>query len=492
MLLVAAMALTLGTSLSPVTLTPRCGAQRTALVSLEREICYSGRKNGGKSWLACVKAYAYADRYPGARVLLCREERASMDDTTLPVLWKIVPPDVKAACWKKADSRLALPNGSEVQVDGLDRPSRIQGSRYGFAACDQAEDLNEEQFEILNGSIGQAEMPFRQLMLLFNPSHTEHWAYKRYSPDMGDGVREVPGGNKARVIHVQPDDLMDLITDDYRRTLDGYSGVLRKRLRLGLWCNAEGQVFELWDPAVHVVDRATIDRRYPADPWSAWAGFPPPHWPRWFGIDFGYEPDPFACGWWAQAPEGTRYLYRQLCHLRRTIDEQAAQILALEAEELAALRECCPASRAQELRPYLARLNVCRWSDHHRGERAMLAQRGIATSPADKDVLASIQTLQPLMKLPNEEEAKRSGRYWPILQIVKGSLAELDPLLRERRQPTCLEEEMGGYIWRTAREGSAGGGLSRQLPRQINDHCIDGMLRYVHHSLARGRAGVWV
>lgn len=495
------LAMALATSLTSTPrvheIRPKTDLQRTVLRAREREVCVSARKFVGKSWLAWVGALVYGTDFPGSRSLVCREERVSMNNTTLPVLWDVLPADWRRY-WRPSLSQLHLPNGSEIHVYGLDEPSRMQGSRYGYAACDQAEDLSESQFDILDGCVGQHQtiygepLPYNQLVLFFNPSHTEHWAYKRYQPDLGDGIRMVgrKGEVKARVCHAHPDDLKDIMPENYRISLENKTGVFYRRMVLGEWCSAEGLIYDLWRSGVHTVDRETIDRRYPADAWSAWGGYPPPQWPRWFGIDFGYEPDPFAAGWWAEAPERTRYLYRQLCHTRRTIEEQAAQVLALEAEELAALRECCPPARRQELAPYLASLNVCRWSDHHRGERAMLAQRGIATSPADKEVLAGIQTVLGLLKEPTAEEAERSGRSWPLLQVVRGSLAEVDPILREQRRPTCLEEEIGGYIWRSTREGSMGG-ASRQLPRQLNDHALDAM-RYVHHSLARGRAGVWV
>jgi len=476
----------------PRVLRPKTEAQRLALTCREREVCYSGRKWGGKTWVDWTAVIDYTCTFPGSRGLVCREERASMNQTTLPVLWEIVPADWRPL-WKKAESMLRLPNGSEIHVDGLDKPSRIQGSRYGIAACDQAEDLDFEQFTILNASVGQSEtlygapLPYRKLLLAFNPSHVEHWAYKRYQPDLGDGVRTVDEHGRpinARVIHVQPQDLMDTIAPDYRETLEGMQGVFRNRLWLGLWCSAEGNVYDTWDPAIHLSQR-------PAE-WAEWAGYPPPEWPRYFGIDFGYEPDPFAAGWIAEGPRTcptcgetvmTHHLYRQLMHARRTIAQQAEQIVALEREELEALRKACPESRARELAPYLDELNIAgRWSDHHRGERAMLDEHGIHTQPADKDILAGIQTML--------------GRIKPMKSchssfvVIAGSLHERDRRLQEQGRPGSFEEEAGGYRWKTQREGSLGG-LSRQLPVQINDHGLD-WVRYVEHSLAtRAPVGMW-
>src|SRR5262245_49324639 len=112
---------------------PRTAAQRLALCSTAPELCYSGRRFGGESWIGCYKAWLFARLYPGARVAICREERASMERTTLLTLrQEIVPPDFWATHWREGKSALTFPNGSEIHVFGLDKPGRALGARYGL------------------------------------------------------------------------------------------------------------------------------------------------------------------------------------------------------------------------------------------------------------------------------------------------------------------------------------------------------------------------
>jgi phage terminase large subunit len=444
----------------PRLIAPKTEAQRVALCALEPEVCYSGRKFGGKSWVACTKGYIYASVYPGARVLICREERASMEGTTLPVLWEVVPSEVKAAYWRESKSALILPNASEIHIDGLDKPQRIQGSRYGFAACDQAEDLDYNQFTILNGCIGQHTVPWRQLLLAFNPASPHHWAYKRYQPDLGDGVRTDDEGIMSRVIHVQHDDLMDIIAPDYKKRLERMTGTWYKRWRLGLWCAFEGLVYPMWSPASMVVQRPVA--------WQRWGGYPPPDWPRVRGIDFGVV-HPFVCQWWAFDPEGVGYCYREIYMTNRSISAHAKTIKDEELRELEALRAACTPHEARALSSYLGRLYLeASYSDHDRSDRLTLEEHGVWTQPADKEVLAGIDTLGTVMA---------EGR----MKLVAGRMVEIDEIQRAFEEPTCFEEELAGYHWPTNQDGVV---LKREVPVAVRDHACD-VARYVFNTRRR-------
>lgn len=453
---------------------PLTEAQAEAVQCTEPEACYSGRRFGAKSNTGCVKSFLYASLYPGAHTLLAREERASMDATTLRTLRdEVVPPALWQACWKESKSDLVLPNGSVIHVRGLDKPQRILGLRVGLAVIDQAEQIDFEQFEMVNSCVMQVGMPFHQTLLLFNPADPNHWAYQRYRPDDGDGVRANDKGDVfARVIHVKPDDLLHLLSEGSRRRFDSLTGVLGQRLREGLWVASEGLVYcPPWDPAVHVL------REKPAE-FLAWGGYPPPDWARYRGIDFGYLPDPFVCQWWAESPSGVRYLYRELCKTSLNPEQQAEAILEHELEEMEVLRRRAMEEKAEsQYLTTLRSMNIAgSFSDHQRGERAMLAARGVATSPAQKDITAGIATMHELL-----DPSQPGG---PRILVVPGYQVLRDPVLVDRKDPTCFVEEVAGAAYRED-------GARRDLPKPGKDHCLDAA-RYVHHSLERGSVGVWV
>lgn len=479
---------------------PLTDAQRVAVRCLEPEVCYSGRRFGAKSNTGCMKGYLYASAYPGAAVLLAREERASMNATTLKTLRdEIVPQAQWVAGWHETKSDLVLRNRSVIHVRGLDDPARVLGLRVGLAVIDQAEQVSLEQFEIANSCVMQTGLPFHQTLSLFNPAGPDHWGFLRYRPDDGDGVRLDTKGNVfARVIHVQHDDLLHLLSQASRERFDRMDGVLGQRLRHGKWVSAEGAVFDNWDTATHVVDRLkgpAVLPNWPEDQVAVyldefaqvarWGGYPPPDWKRRRGIDFGYEPDPYCCLWVAESPRGTRHVYRYDLHTRFTIEEQAERINCEETRELEALRASACAQGEDVVRNYGDWLDLYpiagSYSDHARGEREMLAVRGISTQPAEKDIRAGIETLRELLD-------HRFGP--PRLVIWNDALVERDERLVEQRRPSSGPEEMPRYRWRTVREKGDAHTI-KDLPLDRHNHFIDA-LRYCEHTNSiSGAVGIY-
>lgn len=438
------------------------------------EFAYSGRRFGGKSHIGCAKAYAYACLYPGARVGICREERASMEATTLQTLKnEIIPRSIWHSYWRESKSALYLPNKSEINVFGLDNPGRALGTRYGLCVIDQAEQLDFIQFQTINSSMMQVGMPWHQLLLLFNPDGPDHWAYKRYLPDEGDGVRRDENGRVfAEVVHVTPTDLLEYLDGQSLERFDSFTGTFRDRMRLGLWVAFEGAVYPMWSPAVHIVDA-------PAE-WERWGGYPPPDWPRTFACDLGFD-NPFACGWVAKSPDGKKFVYRQILMSHRTIEKHGAQILEEEAKELDALRVAAKAlEREKEFAPYLEAFPIeARWSDHDRGEREQLADMGIQTYAAVKDIHAGVQSVALALE-------RRT------IAIVKGSLVERDQRLAEIGAPTSLEQEFPGYRWRVRKSGGGASDQRQDLPVDQHNHALDWLRYEIHSSQYGAAAGLWV
>jgi hypothetical protein len=78
----------------------------------------------------------------------------------------------------------------------------------------------------------------------------------------------------------------------------------------------EGQAFPEWDPSVHVVAPFKI----------------PDAWPRWRAVDYGYAV-PYCCLWFARAPDGTIFVYRETYATRLAAPQQAYEIKLLSSGE---------------------------------------------------------------------------------------------------------------------------------------------------------------
>ena len=93
------------------------------------------------------------------------------------------------------------------------------------------------------------------------------------------------------------------ITDDYIFELEQKPQALRDALLTGSWQSFEGMVFSEWaDVPSHYMDRKWTHVIEPFDI--------PSDWPRYFGFDHGYS-KPFSCGWYAMAPDGCLYRYKE-------------------------------------------------------------------------------------------------------------------------------------------------------------------------------------
>jgi phage terminase large subunit len=93
-----------------------------------------------------------------------------------------------------------------------------------------------------------------------NPDDPMHWLNRRAN-----------AGRMARIISRHEDN--PSITPDYLQNLSDLTGPRRKRLYLGEWSMSEGAVFQEFDSDNHIVDPFIV----------------PPEWPRFVGIDPGYD-----------------------------------------------------------------------------------------------------------------------------------------------------------------------------------------------------------
>lgn len=461
----------------------RTPAQLEALKSAAPELAYLGRRFAGKSHVLCRKGLEYAvvygndDRYDSPRVAVCREERASMEATTLATMRdEILGHELWAALYKAGKDEIWIPNGAIIRFFGLDKPGRALGSRYAWMGVDQAEQLSNEQFNIAISCCTQPYFPWTQFFTSYNPENPEHWAFKRYRPDLGSGKRFDDRGHFADVVLVGEDDLLDILNPSDRDRLERLEGVWRDRLRYGRWVAFTGVCLHNWDPDIHLVS--------PPVSWAAWGGYPPPSWTRFRGIDFGYNPDPYCVLWAARSPEtGALYVYRQEYRIQLTLDEQIHRVRMLDAAEREALllaAESAPDDEDGEAMRSEARetldigLQITTYSDHQADARAMYKKGGINSKPAFKEVQAGIESVV------NHLSPRQPGG--PRLFVVKNSLTERDRKLEADDRPTCLEEEVGRYIWKTAKS-AAGAVAIKDVPVDENNHAMDA-LRYLVHSLA--------
>lgn len=143
----------------------------------------------------------------------------------------------------------------------------IQGKTFSLCYCDEMTLYPDSIIDMISTRLSN---PYSMLFASMNPTYPTHklkqWIDKAY---------EDP--KNYYECHFTLDDNPYLPNEYKQRIRDSLSGVFYKRNYLGLWCLAEGSIFDFFDRSVHVVPRPPRA----ADYWIA-------------AIDYGTV-HPFAC-----------------------------------------------------------------------------------------------------------------------------------------------------------------------------------------------------
>lgn len=406
------------------------------------EVMMSGPAGTGKSRACLELLYALAMHHPGMRGLMVRKTRESLTEAAL-VTWeeKVIPqgdPMLRGASRRLRQS-YDFPNGSTIVVGGLDKASKVMSTEYDVIYVQEAIEITENDWESLTTRVRNGVIPGRQQVFGdTNPDKPTHWLKKRCDK----GLTKI-----IECRHTDNPVLYDHVTKTwtpagvgYLAKLDRLTGPRKLRLRDGRWVQAEGVVYDGWDAAIHLIDRFAI----------------PEDWRRVLSIDFGWT-NPFVAQFWAIDPDGRMYLYREIYRSQRLVEDHAADLLRIiEADGV-------PISGI-----------VC---DHDAEGRATLMRHmQRANFPAVKTVREGIQAVAARLRVHED------GR--PRLFIMRDTVEERDPRMKELEKPCSTAEEIDGYVWDTKKAKLRG-----EEPVKEDDHGMDCM-RYAVQFVDAG-AGRW-
>jgi PBSX family phage terminase large subunit len=372
------------------------------------------------------------------RGLIVRKTRESLTESALVTFEeKVLPEGSSIALGPQRRLRQAYhyPNGSEIVIGGMDKPSKVMSTEFDFIYPQEAIELSEHDWESLTTRLRNGVMPYQQIVGDTNPDAPTHWLKRR--ADRGATVFLESRHEDNPVLWDGRRADWTEIGSVYIEKLDALTGARKPRLRFGKWVQAEGVVYEGWDRAVHLIDRFDI----------------PASWRRVRSTDFGFT-NPYVMQWYAIDPDGRMYLYREIYHTGRTVADHAKQIKEL--------------SSGERFEATVA--------DHDAEDRATLHQNGIATIPAHKAITPGIQAVAERLRIAGD------GR--PRLYIFNDALVERDPSLIESKKPCCTAEEFDAYSWPKGQDGKA----VKEIPVDKDNHGMDAMryeVAYLDH-LASG------
>lgn len=416
-----------------------------------REVMISGPAGTGKSRGILEYLYVLANLHPKLRILIARLTRKSLTETTLVTFEDEVVPGRPA--WMTNQKRRVrqsyeLPNGTEIVCGGLDDTAKIMSSQYDVIYIPEAREVEEAAWEDLMSRLRNGKLPWQQIIGDTNPDGPSHWILQRAASGSMTLI-ETRHDDNPRYWSARDDDWTDEGREYVTGVLEQLTGVRYKRLRMGLWVGAENLIYDLWDPAVHVIDSFEI----------------PDEWVRIRAIDFGFT-NPFSCLWGALDEDRRLYIYRELYGVQRLVRDWAHTIHDLSVGERyqATVTDHDVEGRG-DLDAHLGHDEVhCR----------VVGVSGAAswTSPAIKDVQPGIERVSQRMK--------RAGDGDPRIFVFRDALVERDPLLVDAKEPCGLLEELPRYVWRKVRTQTHGEVMTEE-PLKLRDHSLDGLRYMVMH-----------
>jgi PBSX family phage terminase large subunit len=393
------------------------GAAAELMKRREAEVLLSGPAGTGKSRAGLEKLMVAAVTYPGMKGLILRKVAADTKTSVLPIWDEEVIPELTAGGGvefrgetAKEPARYLFSSGARVIVGGLDKASRVMGSAYDFIYVSEATELSLTDWQALTTRLRRGKMPYNQIVADCNPNAPTHWLKQRV--DSGTTVmlesRHVDNpryyddaGNPTE----QGKQYVETI-------LNNLVGVDKLRLKDGLWVAAEGVIWGSFDPARHVVNRDQLP-----------GGKVPDSWQRVWTVDFGTS-HPFVLQCWAIDGDGRGWLYREIYHTKRMVEDYAKQILSIVA----------PDGKWTEPKPIRV---VC---DHQAQERLSLRKYlGINNRPADKRVKLGLDAV---------ERRFRDNRLF----ILSDALVESDKSLVNAKVPYRTVMEIPSYVWDETKE----------------------------------------
>lgn len=267
------------------------------------EMMIGGPAGTGKTHIGVMYGHKLACTYPGSVGVFVRKVKETIKRTLIPTYNEVLgydPQDRNDGNFVLGyggmhPQRYVYRNGSEIHILGLADPKQFDSLQVDWMFGNQAEEFDEEDWEILTARTRGRKMPFRVVAGDCNPVEPEHFLCPyEDNENRRDGVYYIATRHEDNPI------LFDPITgeklpfgEEYMGTLDRMTGLNYDRYRLGLWKSPEGAIFHI--EKCHIINQLPWDREK-EDPHYE----PIEAYTHYRSMDFGMHPSPNVCIWIAE------------------------------------------------------------------------------------------------------------------------------------------------------------------------------------------------
>ena len=391
------------------------------LYNHDPECIIHGPAETGKTLAACWKLHIIASKYDNAQLVIARKTQSSIYGSVLQTWERVIDGSPAAAYGGEKPQWYDYPNGSRVWLAGLDKASKVLSSERDIIYVNQAEELAASDWEtLITRATGRGSViPYPQLIGDANPSHAQHPLKIRSESGSLTFIQSK---------HIDNPTLYDPETGEITKQgirtmaiLDSLTGVRKDRLRYGLWTSAEGVIYGEYNFETHLIDDfiPDINGRY------------------FLSVDFGFT-NPFTASLWFVNNDGVAFLYKQIYHTKRIVEDHAKNIMKM-------------------IGPVKIEAII---TDHDAEDRATLERYlGARTTAAYKSVTPGIEACKKRLT---------ENRVY----FMRGALQEIDRDLVDAKKPTCLIDEMPNYRWSDKKQDT---------PIKDDDHGCDDFRYFIAH-----------
>lgn len=316
--------------------------------SKAKEVLYGGAAGGGKTKCTVMDALFRCLQWPKTTAYIFRRTYRELEDTVIKEANASYPASLGR--YSVSQKSWQLKNGSEIRFRHCENAKDryiYSGAEIQWLYFDELTTFEQEVYDFLKTRV-RAKKSLGVVPVIratSNPGNIGHGWVKKYFVDAGPYMSYVKQEvfsqalQKSETFYTQyiPSLAMENphISDDYIYELERKPDALRRALLNGDWDAFEGQVFvEFKNDPAHYDDRRWTHVINP---------FPiPDSWTRVMSFDHGYS-RPFSIGWWAIAPDGRAYRYKEWygclhgkpnAGIAITPREIAEGIIEREAEEM--------------------------------------------------------------------------------------------------------------------------------------------------------------
>jgi len=231
------------------------GGARELMYSTDHAVIISGPAETGKTLAACWKSHILASKYPGCQGAIVRKTQKAVYGSVLQTFERVIEGAPVEIYGGERPEKYNYANGSVIWVGGMDNADKVLSSERDFIYTNQAEEMTLDDWEkLLTRATGRsAVIPHPQVFGDCNPAAQRHWIRER---EKEGALRLIPSYHKDNPTLFDPE--TGEITMQGERTmgiLENLTGVRRKRLLEGVWATAEGAVYDMFNPEIHVKER---------------------------------------------------------------------------------------------------------------------------------------------------------------------------------------------------------------------------------------------